>query len=109
MKTILIAALLISSIAFFSNSRALHIQARVESATALQSVSAGTMFRANPQRTGVYQTEGVRRLHGIKWKFKTERVIEAWFSSPTIVDGVAYFGSDDGYLYAVKTLFIQLQ
>src|SRR5258708_4749864 len=46
-------------------------------------VSQSAMFRANLERTGVYKTQGIQRLHGIKWKFKTERVIEAWFSSPT--------------------------
>src|SRR5205085_11395246 len=59
------------------------------------------MFRADPQRTGVYKTEGVRRLHGVKWKFKTERVVEAWFSSPSVSDGIVYVGSDDSYLYAL--------
>jgi eukaryotic-like serine/threonine-protein kinase len=28
------------------------------------------MFRANFQRTGVYQTQSVRQLRGLKWKFK---------------------------------------
>src|ERR1041384_254439 len=60
------------------------------------------MFRANLQHTGVYETKGVRRLHGVKWKFKTERVIEAWFSSPTVSNGVLYVGSDDSYLYALN-------
>src|SRR5947209_12231225 len=68
---------------------------------ALQTDFTGAMFRANLQHTGVYQTKGVRKLHGVKWKFKTERVIEAWFSSPTVADGVVYVGSDDGYLYAI--------
>ena len=61
-------------------------------------VSPNAMFRANLERTGVYQTKGVLRLHGVKWKFKTERVIEAWFSSPTVSDDMVYFGSDDNYL-----------
>jgi outer membrane protein assembly factor BamB len=33
------------------------------------------------------------------WRLETE----AWVaSSPTIVDGAVYFGSDDGHLYAVR-------
>src|SRR5918912_4264391 len=60
------------------------------------------MFRADPQHTGVYETKGVRRLHGVKWKFKTGRVVEAWFSSPTVSDGIVYVGSDDHYLYALN-------
>jgi outer membrane protein assembly factor BamB len=59
------------------------------------------MFRANLQRTGVFESEGVRRLRGVKWKFETERVVEAWFSSPSVSGGVIYFGGGDGYLYAV--------
>ena len=33
------------------------------------------------------------------WRFQTQGAID---SSPAIVDGVVYFGSDDGYLYAVN-------
>jgi eukaryotic-like serine/threonine-protein kinase len=39
-----------------------------------------------------------KNFHGIKWKFKTDGKI---FSSPTVLDGVAYIGSEDHYLYAV--------
>src|SRR6266446_5082343 len=66
--------------------------------------SAQSMFRANLERTGVYKTRSIQRLHGVKWKFKTERVIEAWFSSPTVSGDTAYFGSDDSYLYALNAL-----
>ena len=55
------------------------------------------MFRANLQRTGVYDTRGVHQLSELKWKFKTEGVV---FSSPAIADGVVYFGSGDN-LYSV--------
>src|SRR5260370_13445233 len=65
-------------------------------------VSPNAMFRANLERTGVYKTQGIQRLHGVKWKFRTERVIEAWFSSPSVSDEVVYFGSDDNYLYALN-------
>src|SRR6266446_6942642 len=63
--------------------------------------SAQSMFRANLERTGVYKTRSIQRLHGVKWKFKTERVIEAWFSSPTVSGDTVYFGSHDGYLYSI--------
>ncbi|MEJ5360735.1 MAG: PQQ-binding-like beta-propeller repeat protein [Spirochaetota bacterium] len=57
------------------------------------------MFRANLQRTGVYNTRGVQQLSELKWKFKTE----GWVvSSPAIADGVVYFGSVDKNLYAVR-------
>src|SRR5207249_11476653 len=72
-------------------------------------VPPNAMFRANLQRTGVYRTQGMPRLHGVKWKFKTERVIEAWFSSPTVSDDMVYFGSDDSYLYAVNALTGELK
>src|SRR5437016_7538174 len=72
-------------------------------------VSSEAMFRANPERTGVYKTQGINRLHGVKWKFKTERVIEAWFSSPTVSGDTVYFGSDDSYLYALSKLTGELK
>ncbi|MBN1573600.1 MAG: PQQ-binding-like beta-propeller repeat protein, partial [Deltaproteobacteria bacterium] len=34
-----------------------------------------------------------------KWRFKTSIGV---YSSPCVVDGVVYFGSGDGFLYAVK-------
>ena len=58
----------------------------------------GAMFRANLQRTGVYNTKGIYQLTELKWKFKTKGRV---FSSPAIADGVVYFGSVDGNLYAV--------
>ena len=56
------------------------------------------MFRGNLQHTGVYDTEGVTQLGGLKWKFQTKGRVA---SSPAIADGVAYFGSNDRHLYAV--------
>ena len=72
-------------------------------------VPPNAMFRANLERTGVYKTEGIQRLHGVKWKFKSKRVIEAWFSSPSVSDEVVYFGSDDNYLYAVNASIGELK
>jgi hypothetical protein len=60
--------------------------------------SDGSMFRANLRHTGVYHTKGVPQLHGVKWRFKTGDGLE---SSPTVADSVVYFGSSDGYLYAL--------
>jgi outer membrane protein assembly factor BamB len=56
------------------------------------------MFRGNPAHTGVYDTEGPRQLKGVKWAFQTGGPV---VSSPTVVDGVAYVGSDDKQLHAV--------
>jgi len=59
----------------------------------------GSMFRGDPSRSGFYQGEGLAKLSGLKWKFKTE---DSVLSSPAIAGGVIYFGSDDGGLYAVE-------
>jgi outer membrane protein assembly factor BamB len=56
-------------------------------------------FRGDAQHTGVYQHPGVPLLHGIKWKFKTGGAV---ISTPAVIDGTAYFGSDDHYVYAVN-------
>lgn len=59
---------------------------------------AQTMFRGNAAHSGVYAGEGPRQFHGVKWKFATgDRIV----SSPVWSDGVLYFGSDDGNVYAV--------
>jgi len=59
----------------------------------------GAMFRANLQRTGVYDTRGVHQLSELKWKFKTGDIL---FSSPAFADWVVYFVSFDNNLYAVQ-------
>ncbi len=56
------------------------------------------MFRANLQRTGVYDAKQPSEPVGGNWRFKTKGVVR---SSPLIADGTAYFGSDDRHLYAV--------
>ena len=57
------------------------------------------MPRGNPARTGAYDEEGVPVLHKLRWKFKTGGAI---YSSPSVADGVVYFASNDGNLYAVS-------
>src|SRR5258708_26769786 len=81
----------------------------VFSTSSYVAVLTNAMFRANLERTGVYKTQGMPRLHGVKWKFKTERIIEAWFSSPTVSDDMLYFGSDDSYMYALNALTGELK
>jgi outer membrane protein assembly factor BamB len=59
-----------------------------------------SMFRGDPQHTGVYNAAGIRQLQGAKWKFHTGgRVI----SSPAVAAGVLYVGSTDGNLYALDS------
>lgn len=57
------------------------------------------MFRGDAQHSGIYRQPGVPLLHGIKWKFKTGAAV---ISSPAVIEGTAYFGSNDHYLYAVN-------
>ncbi len=56
------------------------------------------MFRNNLAHSGVYAAAGVPKLKGVKWTFHTRGEV---VSSPAIVDGVIYVGSNDGNLYAL--------
>ena len=62
-------------------------------------VSAEAVYKGGPQRTGVYDVKGPK-VGELLWRFPTKGAMEA---SPTVVDGVAYVGSHDGFLYAVDT------
>jgi outer membrane protein assembly factor BamB len=56
------------------------------------------MFRGGPDHSGVYETQGPREFHRVKWVFPTgNRVV----SSPVMQGNAVYFGSDDGNVYAV--------
>ncbi|MGK5093750.1 PQQ-binding-like beta-propeller repeat protein [Deltaproteobacteria bacterium TL4] len=60
--------------------------------------SNGTMHRYDLHRTGVFQ--GPAPLKGeLLWKFKTGGEIH---TSPVVADGSVYFGSDDGFFYALN-------
>ena len=56
------------------------------------------IYRANNERTGHYQGSGPVEPPELAWSFQTGGAI---YSAPALVDGVAYFGSDDGTIYAV--------
>ncbi len=56
------------------------------------------MFRNDLAHSGVYTATGVPKLKGVKWTFHTRGEV---VSSPAIVDGVIYVGSNDGNLYAI--------
>ena len=59
---------------------------------------AQSMFRGDAAHSGVYADKGPRQFHRVKWTFPTGgRIV----SSPVTLGGVIYFGSDDGYVYAV--------
>jgi outer membrane protein assembly factor BamB len=54
------------------------------------------MFRGNPQHTGVCSSD-VRDLK-VLWKFHTDHMVR---STPAVVDGTVYIGSNDRHLYAL--------
>ncbi len=57
------------------------------------------MFRADPWHSGVNDDGGTRPADILKWSFPTgDRV----YSSPAVVDGIVYLGSDDGKVYALN-------
>src|ERR1700748_2215573 len=57
-----------------------------------------SMFRNDPAHSGVYASAGAAGLKSIKWSFHTHGEV---ISSPAVVNGVVYVGSDDGNLYAI--------
>src|SRR4051812_40584107 len=58
------------------------------------------MFRGDPAHSGVYAGKAPRQFHRVKWKFATgDRIV----SSPVFVNGLIYFGGDDGNIYAVNS------
>lgn len=56
------------------------------------------LFRANPQRTGLYSFPAIRTQPQVKWQTK---VSNTWLMPPLLADGILYTGSGDGVLYAV--------
>ncbi|MEW6210866.1 MAG: PQQ-binding-like beta-propeller repeat protein [Acidobacteriota bacterium] len=65
-----------------------------------------SMFRGNLSHTGVFNTKGVAGPVEVKWKFETRGPIR---SSPVIYDGLIFFGSSDGNLYAIAAETGQLK
>jgi len=58
----------------------------------------GRVFRGNLHRDGVFDATGLAKLAALKWRFSTDGPIK---SSPVVVDGIVYFGSNDTHIYAV--------
>jgi len=56
------------------------------------------MFRGDPGHTGIYADSGVPEFHEVRWRYHTNGEI---ISSPAIVGGIVYVGSNDGNLYAI--------
>ena len=61
----------------------------------------GWKYRADLQNTGMYDDGGVRPNNVLKWSFTTGGAI---FSSPAVVNGVVYVGSEDNNVYAINAL-----
>lgn len=58
----------------------------------------GVFYRGNFQRNGIFKSSDIIKKPSIKWSIKTTGHI---WNSPCIYKDIAYFGSYDGYIYAV--------
>jgi outer membrane protein assembly factor BamB len=58
----------------------------------------GRVHRGNLYRDGVFQADGIARVKGVKWQFQTRGPVK---SSPVVVDGIVYVGSNDRHIYAL--------
>jgi len=65
---------------------------------AASALADSTMFRGNPQHTGVYDSPFKYPAQKERWRFKTGHLNR---STPAVADGVVYAGSADGNLYAL--------
>jgi hypothetical protein len=63
-----------------------------------QRAMAQATFHGDLAHAGVYDAPGPTQLHGIKWTFKTDDPI---IGSPAVANGIVFFGSTDGNLYAL--------
>lgn len=61
----------------------------------------GWKYRSNNQNSGIYEDSGVRPEPVILWNYKTDNKVG---SSPAVVNGVVYIGSNDGKLYALNAI-----
>lgn len=59
-----------------------------------------TMFRANPQHTGIFTAGPVQPDNTLKWSFDE---LNNPITAAAVTDGVVYFGSQDHNLYALYT------
>jgi len=57
------------------------------------------MFRGDPAHTGVYSTVGKARVQKERWRFRTGNVNR---STPVVIGGAVYVGSQTGILYALE-------
>jgi len=57
-----------------------------------------TLYRGNPQRTGVFDFPAIREEPTVKWQTK---VSSTWLMPPVLADQTLYTGSGDGVIYAL--------
>src|ERR1044071_8384136 len=55
-----------------------------------------TLYRGNPQRTGVFDFPAIREEPSIQWQTKLS---STWLMPPILSDGILYTGSRNGILY----------
>jgi len=60
-----------------------------------------SMFRHDLLHSGATGNNSMLPQGQVQWTFTTKRPI---YSSPTVVDGIVYFGSEDGTLYALDAV-----
>lgn len=58
-------------------------------------------FHGNLDHTGIYNSPPIRKLKGVKWKFRLEGNKSYITTSPALANGFLYFGGSDGNLYAL--------
>jgi eukaryotic-like serine/threonine-protein kinase len=63
-----------------------------------RAAEAPAMFRGGPAHLGVYDVAGPRNAAALAWRFKTRGKVR---SSPALSGHTLYFGSEDGFLYAL--------
>jgi outer membrane protein assembly factor BamB len=61
------------------------------------------MFRANSQRTGVYNTTGIRHFKEVKWKLQLTSFNVNFSACPTVADGVICIGDGKRNFYVIDT------
>src|SRR5215475_2549911 len=57
-----------------------------------------TMFRGNPQHTGIYPGPGISKFTKVRWQFRAKGQV---LSSPAVAGDTVYVGSSDHMLYAL--------
>ena len=65
------------------------------------------MYRANSKRTGFYKTTGIRKLKGIKWKFRQSTAVSGWIPGwnwgVTSYNGMVCISNPGGNLYGLAS------